>query len=155
MKNIRQFLSLAAIALVLTFAACEEDVEGVKVVEQEDSTVTVGSIQPPTLKVIDSELLTVIKFELRVTASQVQDTVQYLVLEADTEAPTSEMLLDHTDKTELPMAGNYSRVTFEDNLKEQTQYIVYAVVVKEQHASKVVSLTITTGGSTDADSTDG
>ena len=146
MKSIPRLLSLAAMASVLAFTACEEDIEVTKAVEQNDSTVTVvdDSIQPPALKAVNSEIATVIKFEVKVSASQVQDTVQYLVLEADAEAPTSEVLLSHKDKSTMPMVGNYSRVTFASNLKEQTDYMVYAVIGKEQHVSEVASLAITT-----------
>lgn len=145
MKSIPKLLSFAAMASVLAFAACEEDTEIAKVAENKDGTVTVvDSILPPTLEAVNSEIATVIKFEVKVSSSQVQDTVQYLVLEADAEAPTSEVLLSHKDKSTMPMVGNYSRVTFASNLKEQTDYMVYAVIGKEQHVSEVASLAITT-----------
>ena len=147
MKYTSKLLAITAIGSGLIFAACEESPEISETVKQEDSIAIVATIPPPTLRAIETNIPTIVKFELRVAASQVQDTAHYLVLEADSDIPTREALLTHEGKTELPMAGNYSRTLFEPNLKEETEYSVYAVIKKNRDISEIASVDITTGTS--------
>ena len=152
MKTADRCFSVLAMAVVLTFAACEEDTEQANVAEQEEGIEVETSIAPPTLSAIDSEVATLLKFGVEVSPAQVNDTVYYLILPANVEGPSDgEELANHEAVTILPMAGRYFRSTYEAGLQEETSYVVYAVVMREKNSSEITSLAIITG-STDTGS---
>ena len=145
MKNTYTFLATVMAAATLTLAACEEEIESAKPTALPDSTVAIIEIQPPVVSEIESPIPTIIKVGFEVASDQVQDTVHYLVLRDTAEAPTQERLLAHPDDVALPMDGNRFRTGVRSNLKEQTEYVVYAVLKRDKHRSKVASMAIATG----------
>lgn len=141
----KQSLFLLTIVNVLALVACEEDSVATRPKVPEDSTYVSVVIPPPVLSAQETSIPTVIKFGINVTADQVQDTIYYVVSEADTEGPAGPALMRRSDTTALPMKGNSYRQTFRSGLREETDYRVYALIKKGKHLSDTVSLVITTG----------
>ena len=145
MKNTYTFLATVMAAATLTLAACEEEIESAKPAALPDSTVAIVETQPPVMSRVESQIPTTLKFGFEVAPDQVQDTIHYLVLRDTAEAPTQERLLAHPEDVALPMDGNRFRTGVRSNLKEQTKYVVYAVLKRDKHRSKVASMEIATG----------
>ncbi len=144
-------LSLA----VFFFAACEEDSEVTPTGPTDDSVVVAAAVViPPVLSNESSEIATVVKFRATVDASQMRDTVYYVLLTADAEKPTSQEILERQDVTELPMEGQVGRVTFRSDLNTDTDYMVYAVVKENDQVSEVSSLSVSTRAMASSDTPD-
>lgn len=153
-NTVRRF-SLPVAVAALTLVACEEDAEVSKMTQPKDTTVVVPAvIAPPTLSLQPSSIASVIKFDVNVTANQVQDTVYYLVLEDTVTAPTRQEFTDYPSVTEFPMTGNYSRTAFRSDLRVDTPYVVYALIRHETQLSEIAILTVTTGAAPDATGAD-
>lgn len=135
---------LVAVALMLILTGCEEEkIE--QTTDQQESAEASMEIASPQLSALESKIPTVLKFGVEVTSAQVNDTVYHVVVRDDAEALTGEEIINHQDKTELPMAGSYFRSTFETGLQEETPYTVYVVAVKGDNISEVASLSLMTG----------
>ena len=143
-RNISSLPVLLFGMLLLALAACEEDLEALAV-QDEDSTVVAVVVPPPTLTLQNTNIATLIKFDVAVEANQVQDTAYYLVLAADADTLSAAALMSRTDTTALPMKGNRTRTGFQTNLEEGRDYVVYAVMKQGEYLSEVASLAVTAG----------
>ena len=145
-RNTSFLLIVLSGIVLLVLAACEEDLEA-PTRSNEDSTATAVIVAPPTLTPQGTAIATLIKFDVKVEANQVQDTAYYVVLTADAEALSASALMGRADTTALPMQGNRTRTGFQSELSEDTDYVVYAVLKQGEYFSEVTSLEMTTGAS--------
>ena len=143
MKGISIVLSTIIVAAALM--ACEEEIESSKAIIPQDSAATIVELPPPTVSAIESQIPTTLKFGFEVAPDHVQDTVHYLILRDTAEVPTGERLLAHQNSKLLPMDGNYFRAGAQPDLPEQTQFVVYALLKRNEHFSGVTSVAIATG----------
>ena len=129
------FLLIAIPGVILT--ACEEADE----IAEEKLGITVSSgIRPPVLSSLESSSATVAKFGVAVDTSQAQDTVYYVVLEAQTEALNGSVLLKHENVVKFLMSGNVFRPAYQPDLGEQIDYVVYALIKEGNYVSETMQL---------------